>query len=235
LKIACIIQQRLGSTRLPGKALMDICGKTLTERVIERASRAKSIKEIYVAIPFEPNYANLWRNIRKQGVAVPLLFDNIAPADLVGRYHAAAMFTNSDIVIRIPADNPCVDPVEIDRIVECYERDPSPWNWLTTNLDRDVLGNGYPAGLGAEVYDARYFKWADKNVTLPRHREHPHFWAIDHGKVRTIQAPADIARPWLDFSVNTQADLDFIERIYRHVPEDFSARDVMRYLDTTDS
>ena len=203
----------------------------MTERVIERVRMAKTIKDIYVAIPVEDNYMGLFRAVRATGIR-PMVIDG-DPTDLVRRYSIAADAVGADIVVRIPGDNPCLDPDEIDRMVEAYNDDPTRWNWLTTNLDRDVLDNGYPGGLGCEIYDVRLLHWLNRTVVEPRLREHPHRWAFENQKVRTIQAPDAIRRPDLDFSVNTMDDYNYIHTIYSALyfanPE-FRTRDILSYL-----
>ena len=49
MKVVCIIQARMGSTRLPGKVMLDLCGKTVLERVVERVRKVKNIDEIVIA------------------------------------------------------------------------------------------------------------------------------------------------------------------------------------------
>ncbi len=222
-----IVQARMGSTRLPGKSLKKICGKPLIWHVVNRL--------FGVGLPVILALAN--ETPGAADIACAVAVRNIAPAvavnDLVGRYTQVVKLYGADLIIRVPADNPCVDPVEINRLREVYHKNPAPWNWLTTNLDRDVLGNGYPGGLGAEIYDRRFLEWMNANLTEPRHREHPHLWAFENQYIRTIQAPEEIRSPDLRFDVNTAADLSYIRTIYNSLyptNSNFRTKDILKYL-----
>ena len=232
MRTVAIVQIRMGSTRLPKKNGPDfkLCGKPLTWHVLDRIKRS-CCKDIIAAIPYEKDKDELLDAI---GGSVATIVIPGNPADVVRRYFMVGAQVGADIVIRIPGDNPCIDPDEIDRMIATYNEDPSRWNWLTTNLDRNVLGNGYPGGLGCEIYDFRFIKWMHEHLTDKRHREHPHLWSFEQQRIRTIQAPETIRRPELDFSVNTYADFEFIERIYKGLypgNHHFTASDAIAWLD----
>lgn len=231
MRTVCVVQSRMGNTRLPGKNGLMICGKPQIWHVLNRIKRATTFSEIMLAIPHESNGGIQIEAARELGVEVLDYRGN--PNDLVHRYHLAADIMDASIVVRIPGDNTFIDADEIDRIVSHYELDPAPWNWLTTNLDRDVLGNGYPGGLGAEVYDARLLQRLDHTLTEPYLREHPHRWAFEMRHVRTIQAPEHLRFPGLDFSLNTPAQwqqtLEIYEALYPKNP-DFRIRDILKFL-----
>jgi len=233
MKTVCVVQARMGNSRMPGKNGLMIQGKPQIWHVLNRVRQAKSYTEIMMAIPHEANGVIMKDAARDLGIEV-LDYKGNAD-DLVHRYCLAADILDGDIIIRIPGDNTFIDPDEIDRIVTHYNENPAPWNWLTTNLDQNVLGNGYPGGLGAEVYDVRFLQWLDKILGRfgrdAYYREHPHQWAFENQHVRTIQAPAEIRRPELDLSINTPEQYELALHLYKELPNDFRARDVIRVLD----
>jgi len=222
----------MGNTRFPGKNGMLIQGKPQIWHVLNRIKRATTFREIMMAIPHESNGGVMIHAARELGVAVLDYYGD--PNDVVHRYALAADIMDADIVVRIPGDNTFIDPDEIDRIVNFYNEDPAPWNWLTTNLDLNVLGNGYPAGLGAEVYDVRFINWLDKNIRDPQLREHPHKWAFENSHIRTIPAPEHLRRPELKLSVDTPAEFkwtsDVYDALYPTKPN-FRIRDILAYLE----
>ena len=230
---AAIIQARMGSTRLPGKSVMDISGKPMVWHVIERVKRAKSLDGVIVALPDEPEIAKILDAIVECGVSIAIVPGD--PNDLLSRYVNTAHMFGIGTVVRVPGDNPCIDPDEIDRIVGHYHQLKKPvGQWLTSNLDRNIFNNGYPGGLGAEVYDAWFLHWLHTNVADIELREHPHRWAFDKNRIRTIECPPAFRRPDLRFDVNTQEDLEYIRSIYNGVYEqkpDFHAADIIEYLD----
>ena len=234
---AAIIQARMGSTRLPGKSVMDIAGKPLIWHVVKRVSRAKLLDGVVIAIPEEKESPDILA--ATQELKIPVLIMPGDPNDLLARYNSAASMFGISTIVRIPADNPCVDPDEIDRIINVYRMgmynsSGGTGQWLTSNLDRNLLANGYPGGLGAEVYDAWFMHWLGTNVEDIELREHPHKWAMEKGRVRTVECPPQFRRPELRFDVNTQEDLEYIRSIYNGVYEqnqDFRAKDIIEYLD----
>jgi spore coat polysaccharide biosynthesis protein SpsF len=232
MRKVAVVQARMGNTRCPGKNGALILGKPQIWYVLERVQRAGCYDDVLLAIPHESNGGVQIDAARSLGIETLDYRGNCH--DLVHRYAVAADIMDADIVVRIPGDNTFVDADEIRRIVSHYDEDPAPWNWLTTNLDRDVLGNGYPAGLGAEVYDVRFLQWLDKTLTDKRLREHPHRWAFENQHVRTIQAPDDIIRPWLSLSVDTEEQLAFTREAYAALypgNPHFNARDLFKYMD----
>ena len=231
MKIVCIVQARMGNTRLPGKNGRMLLGKPQIWHVLSRIQRATTFTDIMLAIPHESNGGIQLEAARDLGI--PYLDYRGDPNDLIHRYALAADIMDASVVVRIPGDNTLVDPDEIDRIVTYYNEVASSWDTLTTNLDRNVLDNGYPAGLGAEVYDVRYFKMLDKCKLQPHLREHPHRWAFENRKVRTILAPADVYNPGMSYSIDTEADWEFTKELYEAfypVNPDFRIRDINKYL-----
>ncbi len=113
LKVSAIIQARLGSTRLPGKVMMDLCGKTVLARVIERVKGAKTVDSICVATSVEPVNDIIALEAGKNGVTSYRGSEN----DVLGRYCKAASKIRPDIVVRVTADNPLTDPHFIDMCV----------------------------------------------------------------------------------------------------------------------
>jgi len=230
MKKVCVVQARMGNSRMPGKNGLMILGKPQIWHVLNRVKKATTFTEIMLAIPHEANGGIMKEAARD--LDIPVLDYKGNSDDLVHRYCLAADIMDGDIIIRIPGDNTMIDPDEIDRIVKFYDGNPARWNWLTTNLDRNVMGNGYPGGLGAEVWDVRFLHWLDKEVAFDKaYKEHPHKWAFEHQQLRTISAPAEIRAPDLDLSLNTQEQYELALYVYKELGTDFRARDVLRLLD----
>ena len=233
MSINAIIQARMGSTRLPGKSAMLIEGKPLLWHVLMRVKQARMIDDVILALPMESDDNSVLSEIARDLDICSILVSG-DPNDLIHRHWATAQSLGMHTIVRIPGDNPCVDPDEIDRIIVHYETFLKPvGQWLTSNLDRNIQGNGYAGGLGAEVYDAWFMHWMHENLDDLELREHPHKWAFNHHRVRTVRCPEAIQAPELDFSVNTQADLDYIRDIHEHMPANFRTKDILEYLKCT--
>src|SRR3990167_4586482 len=148
MKIVAIVQARLGSTRLPRKSLLPLQGKSLTWHVLNRVLQS-TVDDVVLAIPEEQD-SRLLKNIARS-LHVPCFVMDGDPSDLLHRYRSAALNYDADVIVRVPADNPCVDPDEIDRIVGFYlaHHKVFLFDYLFSNLDQNIENNGYPGGLGA--------------------------------------------------------------------------------------
>src|SRR3990167_54067 len=140
MRTVAIIQQRMGSTRLPGKALLPLAGKSMTQNIVERVKRAKMVDEVVLAIPERDMETFIDEGIACQIVA-PWRDDN----DLIGRYLIAAQNSEADLVVRISGDNPMVEPEYIDELINLALLDTQ----LVLNSEDP---EGDHDGFGGELY-----------------------------------------------------------------------------------
>lgn len=220
MKVVGIIQARMGSTRLPGKSILPLAGKPLLQRFIERVLRAETLNEVVLATTVNKEDDILCSIAEDLGIEVFRGSEN----DLVDRIFKCAMHHRADVIVRLCADNPLVEPLEIDRIVREYLAHGME-GYLYSNT-HDIDGNKYPDGLGAEVYDFLTFAKLWKSAKTPEHKEHPHKIFYELGKVKTIDCPDGMKRPELRLDVNTELDYMFVSMIYdKFNHNDFHFRD----------
>ncbi len=203
------MQARMGSTRLPGKSIMSLAGKPLIKRIIERVKRCNKIDTIVLATTQKTEDDILCKIAERSSIN----FFRGSENDLVDRYYQAALKFNADFIVRLPADNPVVEPKEIDRIIAHHLSSDDDFSSNTHN----ILGNGYPDGLGAEVFSIQKLKEIWEIATDPRNREHPHTYFYEHPekyKIGTVKCPAEFRRPDLVLDVNTKEDYEFLSQIY---------------------
>lgn len=216
-RVVLVIQARMGSTRLPGKSMMDLAGAPLVARILERVTRCQRLDEIVLAIPDTPKDAVLGDIGRQYGVTVYAGSEN----DLVERYYQAALAAKADIVGRLPADNATPEPAEIDRIADHHRG--LARRGFSSNLTL-VGDNGYPDGIGAEMFDFSLLAEARERHTDPRQREHVHLNFFDYATqtpvdaewcpITTVPCPKEFSRPDLVLDVNTQAQYEFMRELY---------------------
>lgn len=239
-RVVLIIQARMGSSRLPGKSMMDLAGQPLVARILERVKRCQRLDEIVLAIPDTAADAVLGEVGRAQGVTVFAGSEN----NLIERYYGAAQASRATIVGRLPADNPVPEPAEIDRIVEHHLSLGRPG--FSTNLST-IFDNGYPDGIGAEMFDMSLL--ADARTRQPDaiKREHVHRNFFDYTTqtavdavwcpISTVQCPAAFRRPDLVLDVNTAAQYEFMRDLYAALypanPQ-FHITDIIQWYDSTD-
>jgi spore coat polysaccharide biosynthesis protein SpsF len=235
-KVVLIVQARMGSSRLPKKSLMDLAGKPLVGRLIERVKRCQNIDDIVLAIP------NTIENDPLEDLAnsYDINLYRGSEDDLVDRYYKAAKEFDAAIVGRLPADNPMPEPYEIDRIIDYHKKSN---NAFSSNLS-EVFNNGYPDGIGAEMIDFNALETVWKECKNPKWREHVHLNFFNYNdqkqvdirfEVGTIECPENFRRPEIILDVNTQEQYEFIKQIYEYLYHDnpyFHIIDVLNWYDS---
>ncbi|MFL6601405.1 MAG: cytidylyltransferase domain-containing protein [Steroidobacteraceae bacterium] len=236
-RVVLIIQARMGSSRLPGKSMMDLAGAPLVGRILERVKRCQRLDEIVLAIPDTATDRVLADVGAQYGVTVFAGSEN----DLVERYYEAALASRADIVGRLPADNATPEPAEIDRIVGHHLSIGR--RGFSSNLSV-IEDSGYPDGIGAEMFDFSLLAEARARNFDPRQREHVHLNFFDYAAKRpvdaswcpisTIACPAEFRRPDLVLDVNTQQQYEFMRQLYEYLyprNPNFHITDIIRWYD----
>lgn len=113
MKAACIIPSRYASTRLPGKPLRLIAGKTLVHRVYERACLAKVPETVIVATDHE----EIEKEVKSFGGHVVMTLVN-HPTGTDRLAEVAAKLPQYDIIVNVQGDEPLIDPDVIDRLAQ---------------------------------------------------------------------------------------------------------------------
>ncbi len=223
MRTVAILQARMNSTRLPGKMLLPLLDKPMVRHVIERVRRATKLDFVVLAYPLldNPSFAPVLKSFTDTpGVPLGSWAHQGDEADLIERHLRAAEAYSADVIVRIPCDNPCVDPQYIDAAVEHWFSDLSPF---ITNTTAGCEGL-WIDGIGAEVFSYNRLQWLDRFAQgrNPELREHIH---------KAFCAYLTQAQFRLD--VNTQEDYERIRDIYEYFGHNqFPTHDVVHYLTT---
>ena len=126
-RTVAIVQARLGSTRLPGKVLLDLEGKPMLARVVDRLRRAREVDEVVIATTVEPQDQRLAEFCETSGWPVYCG----SHFDVLDRYYHAAREHAADVVVRITSDCPLIDPNVVDAVVRKLHK-PAPPRYLTS-------------------------------------------------------------------------------------------------------
>ncbi|MGG3804442.1 cytidylyltransferase domain-containing protein [Metabacillus fastidiosus] len=205
MKIAAIIQGRMGSTRLPGKILKTINGKTLLEYQIERVKQAKTIEQIIVATTTRENDQLIVDLCRKIGVD----YYRGSEEDVLSRYYEAAKNFNVQVIVRLTSDCPIIDPEVIDKVVNRYMNDQLSTDYVSNTLDRT-----YPRGLDTEVFSLRALEKVHQEAFLQRDREHvtSYFYTNpDLFKLQSVKNKYNYEN--YRWTVDTEEDFELIQLI----------------------
>ncbi|MBU0605748.1 MAG: glycosyltransferase family protein [Candidatus Omnitrophica bacterium] len=160
-KIIAIIQARIGSTRLPGKVLLPLAGKSVLEHVIRRVQRSKNVSEVVVAT-----------SVGSADVAIAGMCKELSvrvfrgrEQDVLDRFYQASVPLNPDHVVRVTADCPMIDPQVIDTVIARHFEGKADY---TTNTIQPT----YPDGEDIEIFTALALEKAWRFAKLPSEREH---------------------------------------------------------------
>ncbi|MCS7035719.1 MAG: glycosyltransferase family protein [Saprospiraceae bacterium] len=165
--IVSVIQARTGSSRLPGKVLLDLVGQPLLLRMVERVQAAQRAGTIVVATTVEPSDDAIEALCLQHGLRCYRGSVN----DLLDRHYQAGLLWNADAVAKIPSDCPLIDPAVIDRVFEYF---------LQNNFDyvSNLHPATYPDGNDVEIMKMSALETAWKEAQRPFEREHttPFLW-----------------------------------------------------------
>ena len=113
MRIVCIIQARMSSTRLPRKVLLPLAGREVLAHVLDRLAVCETIDDVVVATSDHPSDDVLARWCDSHGV--PVFRGSLD--DVLDRYYQCAVQARADAVVRITADCPALDPTIVDEVV----------------------------------------------------------------------------------------------------------------------
>ncbi len=207
--IVCIIQARIGSTRLPGKVMQKIDNNyTVLDYVIQQLKSSKKIEKIVVATT----------NLNEDDVICNHLFSkNIefyrgSSKDVLDRYYNCAKKFLANTIIRITGDNPLIDPNIIDLVVDEYKNHQC--DFATNTLLRT-----FPYGTEVEVFSFETLEKAWKNSKLPSEREHvTPFIRNNKNGFNLINTEYQEDLSHLRYTVDRIEDLKLVKEIVKNIP-----------------
>lgn len=226
MKKGVIIQARMGSTRLSGKVMKQMVGKTVLEHVIERIGQAKLVDEIIIATTIHDRDDIIEQEALRCGAKV---FRG-SEEDVLSRYYYAAKENNIETVIRVTSDCPLIDPQVLDAMIGHF-----------LNGDYDILTNGggepsnrtYPRGLDAEIVPFAILENAFINAKEHYHREHVMPYVYENtDKICYYKNNADYSQH--RWTLDTPEDFELINTIYEHLykgKHDFYMNEILQLFD----
>jgi spore coat polysaccharide biosynthesis protein SpsF len=239
LKTIAIIQARMSSTRLPGKVLLDIGGQPMLVRVVSRAHRARLVDQVVVATTYEASDDPVAALCDQHGYGCY----RGSQHDVLDRYFQAACRFGGDVVVRLTADCPVIDPGVVDDTLAAFlgmDMDPEAarpehfgelaWDFAANRLP-PPWGRTYPIGLDTEVCTFPALRRAWQEASQPYQREHVMPYLYDSpGRFRVLLVNHDQDYGALRWTVDTPEDLEVLRRIYAA----FGGRDDFSWLEVLD-
>lgn len=171
-----IVQARAGSTRLPGKVLMDLAGRSVLAWVLERCRAIDGVDAVCCAVPEGIADDAVAIEARRQGA---LVFRG-SELDVLDRYHRAAEAFGFAIVMRITSDCPLIDPALSAQVL----RSLGEADYACNNMPPS-----WPHGLDCEAMSADWLARAAREATAPYDREHVTPFIRTHAQARRRNVP----------------------------------------------
>ncbi|MDT8381278.1 MAG: glycosyltransferase family protein [Brevefilum sp.] len=224
--VIAIVQARMGSSRLPGKVLLDIGGETMLYRVIVRARRAQFVGQVVVATTTDPSDDPVEAFCKSKGF--PCFRGD--PFDVLDRYYQAARLYGGSTIVRLTADCPLIDPAEIDRTVQAFFQADVDFaaNRLPPPMKRTT-----PIGMDTEVVSSKALNIAWQEAEEKYAREHvmPYLYETP-GRFKILLVNHDPDLSHLRLTVDTPEDLALVRKIYHHFDnsDDFSLTEIIDFL-----
>lgn len=207
MRTVTIVQARMSSTRLPGKVMMDLCGRPMLAQLISRLRRCQLSNDIVVATTQNPADDDIVSLCRIEGVR----WFRGSEYDVLSRYAGAARECQADTIVRVASDCPLIDPEETDRVVRALADDEADYDYASNALELS-----FPRGLDAEAFfldtllrTARMARSAAarEHVTYFIYQERPELFRLC--SVRDTQNNAD-----LRWTIDAPEDLELVRRLY---------------------
>jgi spore coat polysaccharide biosynthesis protein SpsF len=229
-RIVAIIQARMGSSRLPGKVMMNVGDRTVLAHLVERLKSVSTIHQVVVATTMNSRDSEIVDHCRELRTAVY----RGSEEDVLGRYVEAARQFHADIVFRATSDEPYKDPEVIQQVLDAHLE--SRVDYTCNNLIPT-----FPNGSTVEIVN---FPVLEKTARVGKHpadREHVTFYMRNRPsefRICNVEAQGRLRRPELRYCLDTQEDLRVVKAIFDHLGSKkpyFTMRQIINFLDNNET
>jgi spore coat polysaccharide biosynthesis protein SpsF len=203
LDVSAIIQARMGSTRLPGKVLMNVNGETMLSSLLKQLSYSKLLSRKIIATTTN-HEDDIIENFAKSNNVE--LFRG-SSHDVLDRYYQCAKSFSLQHIVRITADNPLIDPEIVDEVISLYNK--SNFDYVNNFTKRT-----FPYGTEVEIFPFTVLEKVWKNATTPYDREHVTPYIYNNPNEFSLKCMEhDINFSHLRWTVDRMEDLEFVRSI----------------------
>lgn len=203
-----IVQARMGSTRLPGKVMLELAGQTVLAHVLERCAAVPGADLVCCATVEGPDGDPVAAEAERCGAHVFRGSED----DVLDRYHQAAKEQDAAIVLRVTSDCPLIDPAVCGEVLALRAREEA--DYACNNMPPS-----WPHGLDCEAFSFTWLERAAKEARKPSEREHVTPFIRNHPASRkaNLAGPggASVHHRW---TLDTPADLDFLRALCARMP-----------------
>lgn len=225
-RVVALIQARVGSTRLPGKVIADVCGRPVLWHIADRLRHCRSLSGALIATSEGADC----RPVRDVAAGYGLQCFSGSEQDLVDRLTRAAQSAGADAIVRVTADCPFVDPALVDRMVETYFSARGSVDCVVNYIPRT-----FPHGLDLEVYPTAFLEQLCQEISDEHDREwFPTYVTARPELFRICAVTHSTDLSGLRWTVDYPEDLEFCRAVYTALWRDggvFGMNDILQLLD----
>ena len=225
--IVAAVQVRMGSTRLPGKALAEVVGRPMLWHLVNRLRFARRVDLVVIATSDESTDVP----IRAFAETHDIPYSAGSELDLIDRLYRTARQFGAYALVRITGDCPLADPHVVDKIVAAYLAQSDRVDYVTNTLPPT-----YPDGLDTEVYPVKTLERLWRGIEDPFWREwFPGYLWEHQDAFRTLNVVYPVDLSALRWTVDYEEDLTFVREVYRRLyreGEVFDMGDVLALMET---
>jgi len=223
-----VVQARTSSSRLPGKVLLPVLGKSLLYRMIGRLRMIRH--EVLIVIATSEESADDIIEQEAALIGVPCFRGSLN--NLLDRHYQAAKKYNAGTVLKIPSDCPLIDARIIDQVLDFYFAHPGQFDYVS-NLHPAT----FPDGNDVEIMTMDCLEKTWREATRQMELEHttPYIWENQENfKIGNViwNTGKDYSMSHR-FTIDYEADYQFIKRVFEELyPDkpDFSCADILTLL-----
>jgi spore coat polysaccharide biosynthesis protein SpsF len=224
-KVVAIIQARMAASRLPGKVLKTLGHQPVLAWMLARTRRAQLVDEVVVATTTDPSDDPVAEYCQQHGVA----FTRGSMQDVLDRYYQAAKAFHADVIVRLTADCPFIDPNLLDDNLRTFLQAEPKLDFAANRLPPPYRRT-IPIGLDAEYcwFEGLETIWREARGKHQREHVMPYFYEHpDRFRILHMTHEPDLGD--LRWTVDTPEDLELLRRIVSYFPDrdDFSWQEVL--------
>lgn len=229
MKVTAIIQARMGATRLPGKVLLPLQGRSVLEHVVGRVRGASRLAEVCVATTTSPGDDAIVAECARLGVAS---FRG-SEQDVLDRYYQAAKSRSAEAIVRVTADCPLYDPAHLDELLRLFN-EANAGAVTVDYFSNCTMHRTFPRGLDTEIFSFAALERAWREAKQPHEREHVTPYLYGHPelfRLRSFEGDTDLSgHRW---TLDTPEDWQFVQAVYEALGGGgaaFTTGDVLKLL-----
>ena len=216
--VIAIIQARMGSTRLPGKVLMEVNGRPLLAYQLDRISKSKKLDRVIVATSTLEKDGAIESFCKSYGVDCYRGSED----DVMSRYYECAKQYSPDAIVRITADCPLIDPEIIDKVVQKFKDNNVDYCANTVPPETSK----FPDGSDIEVFSMQALERANSEIQYAHRREHVTFQFWQGQDYVSSQYTQD--KDWSNYRITVDYPEDF--EVVNYIFDELKAKSIFGSL-----